>query len=155
MGQSSLRLCFSLWEVGIVGHCLGTVGRVERDNVHKVFRADGTFWEMWRWQLWCVSGTIYGGNVFLKNLFIWLLWVLVAACQGSNLGSLHWAHGVLVTGLPGKSWETRIFNCTYCPHIHNHFTQILPTHTLLKPHVCRPTPPQQNTAIPRGCKARP
>ena len=42
-------------------------------------------------------------------LFIWLLWAFVAAYgiqfpnQGSNPGSLHWEHGVLATGPPGKS----------------------------------------------------
>ena len=41
---------------------------------------------------------------FLKYLFIWLLWVLVAACriqfldQGWNLGPLHWEHRVPATG---------------------------------------------------------
>ena len=47
--------------------------------------------------------------IFLKCLFIWLCWILVAACgiefpdQGSNPGPLHWECKVLATGLPGKS----------------------------------------------------
>ena len=42
-------------------------------------------------------------------LFILLCWVLVAVCgiyfpdQGSNLGPLHWEHGVLATRSPEKS----------------------------------------------------
>ena len=51
---------------------------------------------------------------FLKMLyFTWLRWVLVVACrllvvacgvsdQGSHPGPLHWEHGVLATGPPGK-----------------------------------------------------
>ena len=53
-----------------------------------------------------------------KTLFIWLHWVLVAACevvellyggassltrQGSNLGPLPWELGVSANGPPGKS----------------------------------------------------
>ena len=52
-----------------------------------------------------------------QYLFIWLCWVLVAACgifsfnirdlvppkKGSNLGPLHWELGVLATEPPGKS----------------------------------------------------
>ena len=43
-----------------------------------------------------------------NNIFIWLHWVLVAACrvlfpdQEQNLDPLHWEPGVLVTGSPGK-----------------------------------------------------
>ena len=55
---------------------------------------------------------------FLKvRFFIWFHWVLavafrillVVACgiwfpnQGSNLSPLHWEHGALTTGPPGKS----------------------------------------------------
>ena len=53
--------------------------------------------------------------LFLKYLFIWLYWVLVVACgiqfpdQGSNLGSLHWEHGVLATRPPGKSQSMERF----------------------------------------------
>ena len=45
-------------------------------------------------------------NLFI---FIWLCQVLAVACgslfssQGLNLGPLHWEHGVLTTGPPGKS----------------------------------------------------
>ena len=51
-------------------------------------------------------------KLFLQKLFTWLC--QVAACgikfpgEGSNLGPLHWEHGVLATGPPGKShrgWE--------------------------------------------------
>ena len=51
---------------------------------------------------------IFKENIYLY-LFIWLCWVLVAACgikfpdQGLNLGSLCWEHGVLATGSPGNS----------------------------------------------------
>ena len=51
-------------------------------------------------------------------LFIWLCWVLVAACgllavaceiqfpdQGQNPCVLHWEHGVLATGPSGKSQD--------------------------------------------------
>ena len=47
-------------------------------------------------------------NILKKYLFIWLRWVLVSACeiqlhdQGLNPGFLHWEHGVLATGSPGK-----------------------------------------------------
>ena len=52
-------------------------------------------------------------SLFLKILIdglIWLYWVLVAACaiwfpyQGWNPRPLHWEHGVLATGPPGKSF---------------------------------------------------
>ena len=48
-------------------------------------------------------------SFFLIHVFIWPHRVSVAACgnqfpdQGSNLGSLHWEHGVLAIGSPGKS----------------------------------------------------
>ena len=55
---------------------------------------------------------------FLFNLFIWLCWFLVAACelfvvacgiqfsdQGSNPGTLHWECRVLATQPPGKSLQ--------------------------------------------------
>ena len=48
-------------------------------------------------------------SFFLIHLLIWPHQVSVAACgnqfpdQWSNLGSLHWEHGVLATGSPGKS----------------------------------------------------
>ena len=51
---------------------------------------------------------IFKENIYLY-LFIWLCWVLVAACgikfpdQGLNLGSLCWEHVVLATGSPGNS----------------------------------------------------
>ena len=44
-----------------------------------------------------------------QKLFIWLYRVLVAACgiyfldQRSSPGPLHWEHGVLAAGPPGKS----------------------------------------------------
>ena len=49
--------------------------------------------------------------LFFRNVYllIWLSQVLVAACgikfldQGLNPGRLHWEHGVLATGPPGKS----------------------------------------------------
>ena len=45
---------------------------------------------------------------FLFIIFIWLHQVLVEEHgiyfnQGPNPGPLHWEHGVLATGLPGKS----------------------------------------------------
>ena len=59
---------------------------------------------------------------FLKNiyLFIWLSWVLVAACgiyfpdEGSNPGPLHWEHGVLTAGPPRKSQES-IYSTSHFP----------------------------------------
>ena len=47
--------------------------------------------------------------LFLMYPFVWLRWVLVAACeiefpdQGWNLGPLHWEHKVLAIGPPVKS----------------------------------------------------
>jgi len=54
------------------------------------------------------------GNRFniKKYIFIWLHRVLVSACeiqlhdQGLNLGFLHWEHGVLATGSPGKCLDS-------------------------------------------------
>ena len=46
---------------------------------------------------------------FFSYFLIWLRWVLVVACaiyfpsHGSNLGPLHWKHGVSATGPPGKA----------------------------------------------------
>ena len=61
-----------------------------------------------------------------KKLFLWLCWVLAAACgiqfpdQRSNPGPLHWKHGVLATGPPGKSLNYLI-NVLYLPHILAYF----------------------------------
>ena len=58
----------------------------------------------------CV-GSFLTGRIF--DLHCSMLGLLVAACgiqfsdQKLNLGSLHWEHGVLDTGQPGKWWSTR------------------------------------------------
>ena len=49
------------------------------------------------------QGSLVSMTYSLKYLFIWLYWVLVVACgiqfpdQESNLGPLHWEHGVLAS----------------------------------------------------------
>ena len=65
--------------------------------------------------LWLLK-LIWFYSLFFLNLFIWLHWVLVAACellvaaydikfpdQGLNPGPMLWEHRVLATGPPGKS----------------------------------------------------
>ena len=70
-------------------------------------------WTRLNWTEWVngITSIFTFWSLLLKiflNLFIWLYFVFVAALriqfhdQGSNLGPLHWAWGVLATGPPGK-----------------------------------------------------
>ena len=78
--------------------------------------------ETW-WGLWLLFQLSHRQGFFFfllfLLLFIWLCWVLVVTHgiqlpdQGLNLSPLHWEHGVLATGPPGKS-PTGRFNAATC-----------------------------------------